>query len=226
MKRIGSVLAFLNLGCGSALAADLPVRKDASVQPLPSQPINWAGFYIGFAGGWIDPQLSKPGFPGISAGGGTFGARMGYNFQIDSVVFGIEVDGAFVNARKTQNIASVAIPGNYDVQTYSQNWLMTARPRIGYALGDFMPYLTAGIAGTNIRNKDSNFNAGIPTYSRITHTIPGWTVGAGGEYRVWRNVSVTLEYLYADFGKKQFVVTDPKTSIADHTVRGGFNIRF
>jgi len=225
MKKIGLILAFLIFGNSLLLAADLPIKSDFGIEP-PARPLNWAGFYMGISGGWIDPQFSKPGFPGIAAGGGVFGGRTGYNFQMDNIVVGIEVDGSFVNARKTQTIQSTALIGNFDTQTYSQNWLMTARPRLGYAFGDFLPYLTAGLAGTNIRNKDTNFDIGTTTYTRITKTVPGWTAGAGLEYRIWQNVSVTLEYLYADFARNRFVATDPETTISDHIIRGGFNIQF
>ena len=40
-------------------------------------------------------------------------------------------------------------------QAVSTNWLMSVRPRIGFAMGRFMPYVTGGLAGTHIKYDES-----------------------------------------------------------------------
>jgi len=90
------------------------------------------------------------------------------------------------------------------------DWLGTTRARFGYSLGNFMPYVTGGLAYgnlsasgsvANIFGYGSNGNGyrndfGTTAGSNYSSVKVGWAAGAGGEYRVADNWSVKGEYLY------------------------------
>ena len=76
----------------------------------------------------------------------------------------------------------------------SNNWLGTARGRVGYAFDRFLPYLTAGAAFGDVKGSV----AGVGSFSE---TKVGWAGGAGLEYAFIDNWSAKLEYLYVDLGK-------------------------
>ena len=111
----------LALSAGSAMAADLPSRKEAPVYvPPPPPPPLWTGFYLGvnIGGGWdanggrsgtsayYDPNFSigqtvqgtsnlyflPNGNTVGSQGGVVGGAQAGYNFQFNQFVIGGETD--------------------------------------------------------------------------------------------------------------------------------------
>ena len=76
----------------------------------------------------------------------------------------------------------------------SNNWLGTARGRIGYAFDRFLPYFTAGAAFGDIKGT-------VGAVNDFSATKVGWTGGAGVEYAFIDNWSAKLEYLYVDLGK-------------------------
>lgn len=121
------------------------------------------------------------------------------------------------------------------------DWLFTARPRVGYLMGNALVYGTGGLALTNIRYNE-NFDDGPPfpldiESSSISRTKAGWTVGGGVEYAIANPWTVKLEYLYADFGSISTTGTDiflgaPFTTFSHsvtlktNIVRVGLNYKF
>lgn len=174
-KIIISCIALATLGAVPATAADMPV-KARSMVVVPA--INWTGAYIGInaGGGWLQDL-------GSTHKGGLVGGTIGYNFQPGGPwVWGLEADlGYFSHS--------------------DQKYLGTARGRLGYATGNFLPYITGGLA---VMNDAGSARA-------------GWTLGGGVEYALMRNISVKGEYLYVD----------PRGStLRGSVVRGGLNWRF
>ena len=125
-KLLLSTAAFVALA-GSAFAADLPSVKEPAPIVIPTPVFTWTGFYVGadIGSGWgnkniqvpaspLNPQTSvNPSFTGIVGGG-----FVGYNYQINQFVIGIQGD-----------IQGAGLQGNgYNVLTDSntavtQNWL-------------------------------------------------------------------------------------------------------
>src|SRR5215470_2667733 len=128
---------------GSALAADLPPspppRAPAVYVPAVLPVYNWAGLYVGINGGWGWGNAkftanAVGGFPGTtgtrSDNGGVVGGTLGVNFQASAFVFGVEGDWDY-SAINTGTTASICTFSG-SCQT-GNNWLATARGRIGYA---------------------------------------------------------------------------------------------
>ncbi|MCW5688136.1 MAG: autotransporter domain-containing protein, partial [Pseudolabrys sp.] len=107
MKRF--VLAAAALAVVSSMtaanAADLP-RREAMPTKAPAYiaPIyNWSGFYAGIngGGGWGNASVSGPLSTGgdFDTSGGLIGGTLGYNFQMNQVVFGLEGDVDWSNLK-------------------------------------------------------------------------------------------------------------------------------
>src|SRR5437870_13556070 len=90
-------------------------------------------------------------------------------------------------------------------QSIKTNWLLTARPRVGYATGHALLYATGGVAVTKL-NYQEVFTDTFATARETggsNKSKTGWVGGAGIEYQLTNNKhwSVKGEYLYADFGR-------------------------
>jgi outer membrane immunogenic protein len=88
----------------AASAADLPARMPVKAMPAPAIVQLWAGPYIGINGGavWHRQESDTYAASGtvpyaldrkVTATGGLVGGQVGYNWQSQNVVFGLEADG-------------------------------------------------------------------------------------------------------------------------------------
>lgn len=220
MKRVLlACVSVLALG-GVAAAADLPPSPAPGPYykaPAYVQPFSWTGFYLGVNGGgaWGTSKWTTPG--SIDTSGGLVGGTIGYNYQMNQVVLGIEgdVDWADINGTVTNAVCP------FGCKT-SDTWLSTVRGRLGYAADRFMPYVTGGLAVGNIE-------ASVPGFASTNTTNTGWTVGGGIEFAIAGHWSAKAEYLYVDLGNTNVPVTGAPTQNVTFTAnvfRGGINYRF
>ena len=139
---------------GSALAADLPSRKEAPVYVAPVPVFSWTGFYIGadiggnFGStslrsdwGWNSHSLDTSGVLG--------GGYVGYNYQINqNFVIGIEGDFQGSSASKSWSWVGSNINGDANVYTakIQTNWLASINGRLGVAYDRALFYAIGGAA--------------------------------------------------------------------------------
>jgi outer membrane immunogenic protein len=199
---------------GPANAADIARRQAMPTKaPMYEAPYNWAGFYVGINGGygWGTSNVAAP-FPGSSdTHGGLVGGTIGYNWQMGRTVFGLEGDIDWSNLRGSTACAGTTCETRND-------WLSTARGRIGYAFDRFLPFVSGGAAFGDIKNNI----AGIGSASE---TKAGWTLGGGVEAAIAGPWTAKIEYLYADLGRGASVL-GADASLKTNIVRGGINYRF
>jgi len=207
---------------GAANAADLPRRHAMPTKaPMYEAPYNWTGFYVGINGGGgfgRSDWSNALGTNGFDLSGAVAGGTVGYNYQMGQTVLGLEGDGDWSNIRGSTN--GGACTGT-SCETHN-DWLATARGRVGYAFGRFMPYLTAGGAFGDIKATADGLGS-------QTTTRAGWTGGGGLEAAIAGPWSAKIEYLYVDLGKGNCdTVCGPATSASFTTslVRVGVNYRF
>lgn len=181
-----SVCSALLLGSvSSPSAADLDYGflrgAEAEYEPAPSY-VDWSGVYVGGHGGYSSAAL---GFRNVfqpivadalratvienemnastlltardvRAQGASYGAYLGYNFQFDDIVIGLEADytrfgqsGTTTNfigrSMTTTNGYFNTVLLNGESSTKIEDF-GTIRARAGYALGSFMPFVTGGLA--------------------------------------------------------------------------------
>jgi outer membrane immunogenic protein len=186
--------------------------------PLYNPVYSWSGFYLGIngGGGWGNSAWDRTG--GFDVSGGLIGGTIGYNWQYGQFVLGLEGDADWSGIKGTTTNACVA------GCTTNNDWLGTARGRLGYAFDRFLPYVTGGLAVGDIR-------ASTPGFAGATQTNAGWTVGAGLEFAIAGNWTAKAEYLHVDLGNFNcglscgLTATDNVSYRAD-IFRGGLNYRF
>ena len=205
IRKIAAAAALL-LSAGAVSAADLPSSTGASLKDGPVTNGSWAGLYLGANLGYAwDANL---GFSnsytttsdlsaGIAPEGLFAGGQIGYNFQrANNLLWGIETDLQWANISDSGSIckASGTCAGNGTIKA-SIDYFGTLRGRVGYVQGPLLPYITGGFAYAGISQRAS----GTPWTASGDTVVPGWTVGAGVEYKVTDHWSVKGEYLFLDF---------------------------
>jgi outer membrane immunogenic protein len=128
--------------------------------------------------------------------GGDFGLNAGYNFQFgDTGQFVAGVEGDYLWANISNNRS---LPG--PVLTNAKiDGVMTLRGKFGYAFDRFLPYVTAGYAGGDLRatlyDGSLPVPAGGPFYSHHRWR-DGFALGGGVEYAIADHISAKAEYVY------------------------------
>jgi outer membrane immunogenic protein len=208
-----ATVGVLALGVTSASAADIQRRAMPVKAPeVVMSAYSWAGPYIGIqgGGGWGRSDNSIGGSSNLN--GGLIGGTLGYNWQSGPLVYGLETDLAFANISGSGSCGG----GLFSCSTRN-NWLGTARGRIGYAMDRWMPYVTGGFAYGGVRTSLAGFDN--------NRTKSGWTVGGGIEAAIAGPWTAKVEYLHVDLGS----VDAPFGTSANYRsdiVRAGLNYRF
>jgi outer membrane immunogenic protein len=201
-----SVLALTAaLGANTAIAADMAVKD----MPLVAD-TSWAGFYFGanLGGAWDNasaisttgggppPQINTP----LASSNVLVGAHAGYNYQFNSIVFGVEGDLSGLPFGKSR-IGPNATLGTVEA---SLSGLASLRGRIGYAFGRTLFYGTGGVGwiGENFQ-ENSGLGKGANTLLPTNFVVP--VVGGGVEYKVSSHLTAGVEGLvYLNSGNAPF----------------------
>ena len=193
----------------AAVAIAGGATQPAGAQPTSGEPaFNWTSLYLGVAGGGgFGSTKHTNATTGFNSGndtglnGGIVGGTYGYNWQFDpSWVVGFEGDISW-SPIFDKSHGGGGFCGTPPVGCVTNlQWLGTDRLRAGYLTGDdWLFYATGGVAFGDIK-------AGIPgggCCTEETHTRVGYTFGGGVETPIAPNISLKLEYLYVDFGRKR-----------------------
>src|SRR5262249_9713960 len=102
----------------------------------------------------------------------------------------------------------------------------------GLGVGSIRPAITLSGVGFDADGNPFTFDAPFS----VLKIMPGWTVGAGLEARLFGNVTGKVEYLYMDFGTVSASVTNAvnttpitfstSSHVTDNIVRAGVNYKF
>src|ERR1700754_2759601 len=136
MKRLLiAAVGLASLGFASAsvpaAAADISPRRMGPVAAPAYLPFNWGGWYAG---------LNLGGGVGGDVTGVIFGGQVGYNWQVNQIVFGVETDLQFSGQDDTFLVGGTSVSNELD-------WFGTFRGRIGLVVWDlWLPYFTGGLA--------------------------------------------------------------------------------
>jgi outer membrane immunogenic protein len=232
MKRILGTLILTAALTAPGFAADLAARSYTKAPALAAVS-NWSGFYIGgnLGYGWGDgntdgsflaPSADVSGgindtSLGARSKGVTGGAQAGYNWQIGSLLTGIEADiqgsGIKASARANAVNALTGVPDPAVVLSSEPklSWFGTMRGRLGVTVTpDLLLYGTGGLAYGRVEASANNqlFRDGsllVEYPASVSKTKVGWTAGAGAEWMFAHNWSAKLEYLYVDLGSESAI---------------------
>ena len=209
-KFLLSTVALAGLTAG-AVAADLPSRRIAPAPYVAVPVFPWTGFYVGvnagygFSGDEATRSLFTANIIGLNAplgptvGGGVFGnnnnnrnrdgfvggGQVGYNYQVGSIVFGVEGDIQYTDFGRGRNNSTsgafgtfapspgllgaptgvgagaqgnVAFFNNNTLGANRSDYFGTVRGRLGYAFDRFLVYGTGGVAFRDVGNNNNNNN--------------------------------------------------------------------
>jgi len=182
----------------------------APVAPAPAN--NWDGFYMGIQAGynwgdaevdWIDntdtaDEIPYKG-PAYDVDGTIAGIYGGYNWIFgEGWLLGVEGEINMVSGDDTQST-------NYENEDdypgeVKHNWDASLRLRAGKVMGDFLPYVTGGVAWGGFHVKQYAVYDENKIYFDKDMTLTGWTVGAGLEWSISSNVHLRVQYRYTDYG--------------------------
>lgn len=204
----------------------MPVKAPAYV----NAPYNWTGFYVGanLGGGSGKKDWNfLPATTSHNVNGVIGGAQLGYNYQIASLVLGVEGEYSAAGIK-----GSSACPNPVFTCTSKINGVASLTGRVGYAFpAAILVYAKGGAAWAR-----ENFTAISPLFSEDTGnvTTSGWTLGGGLEYGFWGKWSAKVEYNYYDFGTKRYDFRSPAGVVVDRAdikqrlsvVKAGINYRF
>jgi iron complex outermembrane receptor protein len=208
-----------------SLRAQIPPKAPAiaaglTPPPSPAPLFTWTGVYVGAQIGyaWGDNAASAVfATPGDlngaiavtgAAQGIIGGAHIGYNYEVNQWVVGLEgtVDGTNLNKNV---LRSYADPVNTAFGATLNGTLKSSiqgsiRGRVGYAWDRLLIYGTGGVALAGF-NSELNFSGTDAIGSFLASdsgeaTRTGWTAGGGVEYAINDNWSVRGEYRYSDVG--------------------------
>jgi high affinity Mn2+ porin len=184
-------------------AADAPTAMPRKAAPLGAG-FGWAGLYVGghvgYGGGTFGAGTNPLPLQGAplphSATGLIGGYQAGFNLPLaNGWVAGLEADVSFVSP--FDDAARKPAPFNTSLE-----YVATARGRIGYAFGKWLPYITAGGAwGRGIVDIHDATGQIIGTKERIH---PGWVAGVGIEFALDGNWTGKIEYNHIDLGARRY----------------------
>ena len=166
--------------------------------PYPATPAayiaqnTWTGPYIGANIGY---QFGNTSFFNLEPSGVAGGVQGGYNWQFGQIVVGGEADFQFSGADDT----------TFAAYKFSNPWFGTVRARLGYAMNNILFYATGGFA----------YGKGELDYLGFSedHILGGWSVGAGLEVGLTRNLSARAEYLFVDLSPTNYVFSNMNAGI-------------
>jgi outer membrane immunogenic protein len=155
---------------------------------------NWSGFYVGgqFGVGWdtinwsnvdltAEPLHTKQ--RGLVGGG-----QVGYNWQFDRWVFGVEA--ALLDA----DVSSTQLSGANPAFSYTNkvDAIGTVTGRLGYAINRSLLYVDGGWA--TARLVASGLDTATPDAFRTKGNEDGWVIGAGWNYALDNNWILGVDY--------------------------------
>ncbi len=250
MRKV--LLSLMVLGAaGTARAADLDYDylRGSDYDPPVATVIDWSGVYIGGHGGYTSGSFNRRGtganyaltFPGAApytnpivlgtsrARGESYGAYAGYNAQFDNVVVGLEADYTHSGFQATTAgiVGQPLLPGAATFVGVNRSGISdygTVRVRAGYAMDNFLPFITAG-AAIGQWSSSQTLSSGTGPFTTLqqrntTRTIGGFAVGIGMDYAITPNVVLRGEYQYINFENNNASFTQM------NTIRGGAAVKF
>ena len=233
-----SAVVSVVVGINAASAADLPAPVYTKAPVIVDPAYNWSGFYVGAHAGYIwgrsrvfdNGVLTESGAP---TDGFVGGLLAGYNRQMGPFVLGLEGDFGWSNALGHGTIVvpppppppPPPLPGP---NTYRLMWDSHFVGKAGFTSDRWLLFATAGVAIAGFSFQEG-VPPGTPPANRISATYVGFSVGGGVEYAFTQNLLGRVQYIYDDFGGKNYTAADGGTyhvNLTSQTVRGGLSWKF
>ena len=218
-----AALGAINVANAADMATKAPPAKVVPPAPL----YNWTGLYVGINGGagwgredWLDNAAGLIGPVGFNPSGAVFGGQVGFRWQWNQLVLGIE--GTWDWAGVNDSVTGAPYTDELKIKS-----LYTVTGQVGWAWDRVLVYAKGGWAGAAV---DADVTTS-PSFGGASNsqTVSGWTVGGGVDYAVLQNLILGVEYDHFDFnydpftaawstGGAPWVVTNTSRLTADQVV--------
>lgn len=156
-----------------------------------------------------------------STSGWLAGGQIGYNYQIQNWVLGVEGEAGWTHLK-----GSNLDPSHPDINQNNTNFVGVLGGRLGYAFDRLLFYGKAGGAWANTQYSvfsNTTFTVGNGSPAPVTVTPGtmvdaatvnrfGYMLGVGFEYALTPQLSVKAEYEYLDFGRRRTTLA-PTTAV-------------
>ncbi|PLK25843.1 outer membrane beta-barrel protein [Novosphingobium sp. TH158] len=245
----------------------LALAATVSATPAMAQDADWTGPYVGVSAGYtsaksdsvvvlggqwasesaaLQTNVTENGAARQKLDNANFGAQLGYNYQMGTVVLGAEADFTALPGRNDVVRGPVG-PAAFPTLTYTYTnrvdpkSSIALKAKLGVAAGNSLFYVDGGAAFTRSAYGWEVVSSGnYKKAGSLTKTSTGWTVGGGVEHKFTPNISARLSYNYVDAGDEAYATdyvagsafTSPvysETITQDlrlHLVRVGLNFHF
>ncbi|MGA7803362.1 outer membrane protein [Bradyrhizobium sp.] len=198
MKRI-ALIALATAGlAGPALAADLPGGYFTKAPPMVAAIYNWGGVYVGANAGWSGDSscwgLVRNGAANVALGcsrsnGVVAGGQLGYRWQADAFVFGVEAQGDWAGLKSS----NISLANSLVTNQSKINGLGLFTAQAGYAFNNVLLYVKGG--GAIAADEYNGFGTATGVaFDHASESRWGGVAGAGVEYGFLPNWSVAVEY--------------------------------
>ncbi|KTD07271.1 outer membrane protein [Legionella jamestowniensis] len=200
----------------------------------------WPGLYVGGNIGYgintnnvyINPsspsaliltnQDRSPKNLNVSSEGFLAGGEIGYNWQVNNFIAGIEADLNYTSIGGTN--ATTLSTSNITTTTEKDLlWLSTIRGRVGKLVSsNMLIFLSGGPAFGRVNSKFDQRVVSLPcsasfvcSEGAISKNKSGLSVGTGVEYSITHRATLKAEYLYVDLGSLRVNTIDNSIPPAD-----------
>lgn len=218
----------------AAHAADVSTPAPAPAPALEAP--SWTGFYVGAFVGYRSGEIDAT----ECGGGGVIGQNCATNITLDGVSVGFTAgyDYEFANGLVLGAFAAVpVVPPTATATTplfapFGISWdvepqyALYVGGRLGYAMGDVMPYVVAGASWARV-----TVTPQPPPAQKSSATHVGAILGGGVEVRLTENISLDGRYLLGLMGEADYEfcgLPGCRSSYDEvsHNVALGVNYRF
>ncbi|WCR55515.1 MAG: Hemin binding protein d [Bartonella clarridgeiae] len=135
---------------------------------------------------------------------------------------------------RSVQVCAVAEEGSNPVgssHTLKEKWVGATRVRIGFAVDRVMPYVSGGVAYTQLQDLLTIRKEGkeLPITRNViddTKVFVGYTFGGGIDFAMAKSVILRAEYRYSDFGKKKFAKDKMEIGYKTNDFRVGVAYKF
>jgi outer membrane immunogenic protein len=151
----------------------------------------------------IPPSI---GSASASAAGWLDGAQLGYNWQRQSFVYGLEGDVSLTNLNTSMTTTLSPppfpfIPTSTAMTNAKMDWYGTFRGRLGWTAGPVLFYGTGGVAYGNVELNSTVTSGAASLPAQAWSARAGYVAGGGIEYMARPDVIFSVNYQYVDFGR-------------------------
>jgi outer membrane immunogenic protein len=228
--KVASQLSKLAIGVAVVAAAGFAGTMAAQADGMPTRgrvvyerPVDWGGFYFGVHSGWawsdIDSNFTTAaGVPtgandSVQHDASAVGGQIGLQHQFGNIVLGVE--GTLTTTFR-DGYANVSCPNAARTCGKRFDDVLTVGPRLGYAMGHWMPYVTGGYANAAFSHESFD-NGTVGNVLLGQERFGGWYIGGGFDMALSHGWTIGLEYRHYEFDT---------STLSTHTTAGVGPVEF